>query len=203
MKILHLFYNLMNLYGEYANTLALQRELEKSGIAAVIEKQTAGDKLDFSGADFIYIGSGTEKNQKTALEALKPFKEELSAALKQAVVLATGNAFEMFGKKITDKSGREYEGLGFFDFSATEGEKRIVTDSVCEFDGCEIIGFVNKASEIKGVKNPLFKVKQGAGNAENDAFEGIRDGNFYGTHLIGPLLIRNKTMLDYFANLLK
>ncbi len=205
MKILHLFHNLMNLYGEYANTLALARELENSGVLVEIEKQSVGDKFDFSNADLIYIGSGTEKNQKAALEELKPYKAELSAALDRgAVVLATGNSFELFGKKITDKKGREFEGLGFFDFTVTESDKRTVTDSLCEFDGKEIIGFVNKASEISGIKNPLFAVKQGAGNSKDDAFaEGIHEGNFYGTHIIGPLLIRNRSMAEYFANLLK
>lgn len=205
MKILHLFHDLMNLYGEYANTLALARELENSGVSVEIEKLSVGDKFDFSDADFIYIGSGTEKNQKVALEELKPYKTELSAALERgAVVLATGNSFELFGEKITDKSGKDFEGLGFFDFTVTESDKRTVTDSVCEFDGKEIIGFVNKASEITGIKNPFFSVKQGAGNNKDDASsEGVREGSFYGTHIIGPLLIRNKSMAEYFANLLK
>lgn len=205
MKILHLFHNLMNLYGEYANTLALKRELENRGVSVTLEKQSVGDKIDFSDADFIYIGSGTEKNQKVALEALKPLKNELSAAMKRgAILLATGNSFEMFGKKITDKNGAEYEGLGFFDFTTTESDKRTVTDSLCEFNGSEIIGFVNKASEIFGITKPFFTVKQGAGNNKNETTaEGIIDGNFYGTHIIGPLLIRNKAVAEYFANLLK
>ena len=205
MKILHLFHNLMNLYGEYANTLALKRELENRGVSVTLEKQSVGDKIDFSDADFIYIGSGTEKNHKVALEVLKPLKNELREAMNRgAIVLATGNSFEMFGKKITDKNGTEHEGLGFFDFTTTESDKRTVTDSLCEFNGSEIIGFVNKASEIFGITKPFFTVKQGAGNNKNETTaEGIIDGNFYGTHIIGPLLIRNKTVAEYFANLLK
>ena len=205
MKILHLFHNLMNLYGEYANTLALKRELENRGVSVTLEKQSVGDKIDFSDADFIYIGSGTEKNQKVALEVLKPLKNELREAMNRgAIVLATGNSFEMFGKKITDKNGAEFEGLGFFDFTTTESDKRTVTDSLCESNGSEIIGFVNKASEIFGITKPFFAVKQGAGNNKNEtATEGIIDGNFYGTHIIGPLLIRNKAVAEYFANLLK
>lgn len=204
MKIVHLFHNLMNLYGEYANVLALKRELENNGISVVVEEQSVGDKIDLADADFIYIGSGTEKNQKAALEAVRPYKNALSAALERgAVVLATGNSFEMFGSKITDKNGRDYEGLGFFDFTVTESDKRTVTDSICAFNGGEIIGFVNKASEISGVKNPLFSVKQGAGNSSEDvANEGVHDGNFYGTHIIGPLLIRNNAVAKYFAELL-
>lgn len=204
MKIVHLFHNLMNLYGEYANVLALKRELENNGISVVVENQSVGDKIDLADADFIYIGSGTEKNQKAALDAVRPYKNELSAALERgAVVLATGNSFEMFGSKITDKNGRDYEGLGFFDFTVTESDKRTVTDSICGFNGGEIIGFVNKASEISGVKNPLFSVKQGAGNSSEDAAnEGVHEGNFYGTHIIGPLLIRNNAVAKYFAELL-
>lgn len=204
MKIVHLFHNLMNLYGEYANVLALKRELENNGISVVVEEQSVGDKIDLADADFIYIGSGTEKNQKAALEAVRPYKNALSAALERgAVVLATGNSFEMFGSKITDKNGRDYEGLGFFDFTVTESDKRTVTDSICAFNGGEIIGFVNKASEISGVKNPLFSVKQGAGNSSEDAAnEGVHEGNFYGTHIIGPLLIRNNAVAKYFAELL-
>ena len=68
MKILHLFDDLMNLYGEYANTLALQRAVSEKGRAAEIERRSVGDELSFSEYDFIYIGSGTEKNQKVALE---------------------------------------------------------------------------------------------------------------------------------------
>ena len=110
MKILHLFHNLMNLYGEYANVLALKRELENRGVSVTVEKQSVGDKIELSDVDFIYIGSGTEKNQKVALGALKPLKDELSAAMERgAVVLATGNSFEMFGKKITDKKNNRKE----------------------------------------------------------------------------------------------
>ena len=31
MKILHLYYDIMNLYGEYANVCALERIIENSG----------------------------------------------------------------------------------------------------------------------------------------------------------------------------
>lgn len=203
MKILHLFHDLMNLYGEYANTLALQRALSEKGKPAEIEQLSIDDELDFSEYDFIYIGSGTEKNQKVALEYLRPYADALKSALDGGkVLLATGNSFEMFGAKITDRYGKEFVGLNFFDFTVTEGERRIVEDITADFDGCKVIGFINKASMIEGVTDPLFVIKQGAGNSESAPnVEGIRSGSFYGTHIIGPLLIRNKCMADYFADI--
>lgn len=204
MKILHLFYDLMNLYGEYANTLALQRAVSEKGRAAEIERLSVGDfldTLDFSDYDFIYIGSGTEKNQKAALEYLRPYTEQLKSALESGkIILATGNSFEMFGDSITDRSGVKHEGLKLFGFTVTEGAERIVEDVTADLDGERVIGFINKASQIDGVKNPFFVIKQGVGNSEaSPNAEGIQAGSFYGTHLIGPLLIRNKNMAEYFA----
>lgn len=204
MKILHLFHDLMNLYGEYANTLALQRAVSEKGRAAEIEKLSVGDPLDFSEYDFIYIGSGTEKNQKVALDYLRPYTEQLKSALESGkTILATGNSFEMFGDSITDRDGVKHEGLKLFGFTVTEGVERIVEDVTADLDGEKVIGFINRASRIDGVKNPFFVIKQGAGNSESSPnVEGIQAGSFYGTHIIGPLLIRNKNMAEYFAEML-
>lgn len=204
MKILHLFHDLMNLYGDYANVLALERALAQKGEEVEITRRSVGDSMYFSEFDFIYIGSGTERNQKVALEYLLNSGEALKNAVDGgAVILATGNSFEMFGRKITDREKKVHEGLGLFDFITEEGAERIVTDSVAEFEGRELIGFVNKASSIYGVEEPLFTVKQGAGNNPGEASaEGIHVGSFYGTHIIGPLLIRNPFMAEYFADLL-
>lgn len=202
MKILHLFHDLMNLYGDYANVLALEHALVQKGEAVEIIRQSVDDKLDFD-ADLIYIGSGTERNQKVALEYLTPYANELKSALEHTILLATGNSFEMFGAKITDRSDKEYTGLGIFDFTVKEGTERIVTDSVVEFEGKKLIGFVNKASQIYGDVKQFFTVKQGAGNSDSSPkVEGVHDGNFFGTHIIGPLLIRNPIIAEYFVNML-
>lgn len=202
MKILHLFHDLMNLYGEYANTLALQRAVSEKGRAAEIEKLSVGDELDFSEYDFIYIGSGTEKNQKVALEYLRPYTEQLKSALESGkIILATGNSFEVFGDHIIDRDGVKHEGLKLFGFTVTEGAERIVEDVIADLDGEKVIGFINKASQIDGVNNPLFLIKQGVGNSESSpSAEGIQAGSFYGTHIIGPLLIRNKIMAEFLAD---
>lgn len=192
----------MNLYGDYANILALERALVQRGETVEIIRQSVGDKLDFD-ADFIYVGSGTERNQKVALEYLTPYVDELKSALERTILLATGNSFEMFGAKITDRDGKEYTGLGIFDFTVKESAERIVADSVVKFDGNTLIGFVNKASRIHGDVKHFFTVKRGAGNSdESPNVEGVHDGNFFGTHIIGPLLIRNPVIAEYFANLL-
>jgi len=43
---------------------------------------------------------------------------------------------------------------------------------------------------------------EGCGNTADDKNEGIQEGNFYGTHLIGPVLVRNPALLQHFVELL-
>lgn len=205
MKIVHLFADLCNLYGDYGNVCALKRALESKGETVEVVYQTVDDTIDLTDADFVYIGSATERNQKVAMEYLLPFCDSIKKALdKGTVMLATGNSFEIFGKSVTDSDGTKHDGLSLFPYETTEGKERIVTDSLCSTELCDgdIIGFINKASYTSGADSPMFSVKQGSGNDKGDANEGVHYGSFYGTHLIGPLLIRNPKLCDAFTDML-
>ena len=59
MKILHLYHDIMNLYGEYANVAALKRMLEKNNVSFEIDTLSVNDTLQLLDYDFIYVGSGT------------------------------------------------------------------------------------------------------------------------------------------------
>ena len=205
MRIIHLFADLCNLYGDYGNVCGLKRALENKGQNVEVEYQSIDDAIDISGADLVFIGSATERNQKVALNYLQSYKDNIKTALDNGtVILATGNSFEIFGQSVTDCDGTKHEGLSFFPYETVEGKERIVTDSLCDTSLCDgdIIGFVNKASLITGATSPLFDVKQGSGNGKDDNKEGVHYGNFYGTHLIGPVLIRNPQLCEYFADML-
>ena len=205
MRIIHLFADLCNLYGDFGNECGLKRALDNKGLNVEIEYQSIDDEIDVSGADFVFIGSATERNQKVALNYLQSYKDNIKTALDNGtVILATGNSFEIFGQSVTDCDGIKHEGLSFFPYETVEGKERIVTDSLCTtlLCGGDIIGFVNKASLTTGATSPLFDVKQGSGNSKDDNKEGVHYGNFYGTHLIGPVLIRNPQLCEYFADML-
>lgn len=205
MRIIHLFADLCNLYGDYGNVCGFKRALENKGQNVEVEYQSIDDEIDVSGADFVFIGSATERNQKVALDYLQSYKDNIKTALDNGtVILATGNSFEIFGQSVTDCDGIKHEGLSFFPYETVEGKERIVTDSLCATSLCggDIIGFVNKASLTAGATSPLFDVKQGSGNSKDDNKEGVHYGNFYGTHLIGPVLIRNPQLCEYFADIL-
>lgn len=203
MKILHLYHDLMNLYGEYANVAALERILEKNGIAYETDTLSIEDEVKLDGYDFIYVGSGTESNQTIILSHLKKLREEFCKAMEEGrFILMTGNSFEVLGKEIREEDGRKIPGLGIFDFQVTRQKKtRNTGDAVFLMEGKEkpLVGFINKCSTIEGIKTPLFQVEMGMGNAKNDSFEGLYYKNLYGTHLTGPIFIKNPYFLMDFA----
>lgn len=204
-RILHLYYDIMNLYGEYGNVSALVRYLKEQGAEVSVDRLTVGDTPDFCSYDLVYIGSGTERKQLFVLEDIRRHAESIKNALDAGVIfLATGNSFELFGKTLTAADGTVHDGLSLFGLTVTLGEKRILGDVIYRSDICEkpFVGFINRASVITGVKHPLFTVVHGIGNSENDNSEGICEGSFYGTHLTGPCLVKNPHMAEYFVRLL-
>ena len=177
----------MNLYGEYANVLAMRDMIIKSGELCAVEKKSYGENVNFSDYDFVYIGSGTERGQKSVLADYLPRRDGFRAYVESGkAALLTGNSFEMLGKTITDCDGKSYSGLGLFDFTVTEQNKtRNTADAVftADFLSSPLVGFINKCSEIKGIDEPMFTVKLGLGNCSDSNGEGVRVNNLFCTHL--------------------
>lgn len=201
MKIVvgHLFYDLLNLYGESGNILALKKALEDKNIEVEIKQISINDELDLDELDYIYIGSGTENNQIIALEYLKKYKSNIIEAINNnKFFLATGNAIELFGKEIVIDENVKIEAVGAFDYYTIRTKNRIVSECCFEFEenNNKIIGFTNHQGIIKYIKSPLF-VKYKEDSDEILLEDGIHEKNFFGTYVIGPLLVRNPEFLEY------
>jgi CobQ-like glutamine amidotransferase family enzyme len=196
----------MNLYGDIGNVFILCHHLKKCGVNVTLEKKSLKEKIIFSEYNAIYIGSGTERNQKIALHNLKNYRDEILKTIERGTpFLATGNSFEVFGSKIHSASGEIFDGLSILKFDTTEyNDKRIAENGVYETEFCSepLVGFINTCSEIRGIDNHLLKVKMGPGDFPNSLFEGVRYFNFFGTHLIGPILVRNPYFLKKFIEII-
>ncbi|MEG2311699.1 MAG: hypothetical protein RSB72_03280, partial [Bacilli bacterium] len=77
MKIAYLYYDFLNLYGEVGNIKIITNVLKENKIKYEVLYLSLNDKLEFDKYDFVYIGSGTEKNQKIALEHLLQYQADL------------------------------------------------------------------------------------------------------------------------------
>ena len=187
IKVLHLYYDLLNLYGEQGNILALKRAFKNQNVEIEVDYLSVQDKIDFKKYDLVYLGSGSTENLLIALEDIKRHKKELKKYIEsKKVLLATGNSYLLFGQKINN-----LDALGIFDYYAASSEK-MAHESLMElYQEKDVIGFQNREFIVNNKKNHLFKVKEGLCDNLKSEYEGYHEYNFYGTFVIGPLLIRN------------
>ena len=171
IKVLHLYYDLLNLYGEQGNILALKRAFKNQNIDIEVDYLSVQDKIDFKKYDLVYLGSGSTENLLIALEDIKRYKKELKKYIEsKKVLLATGNSYLLFGQKINNM-----DALGIFDYYAVSSEK-MAQESLMElYQEKDIIGFQNREFIVNNKKNHLFKVKNGICDNLKSEYEGYHE----------------------------
>ena len=160
IKIAHLYYDLMNYFGEQGNITALKSAIKYADVKVSVDTLSIDDKIDFNAYDIFYIGMGSKINQELVRKDILKYKNDI--------------------KKIIDKKM----------FIARE---QVFKTDLIDYP---IIGFQNRESTNDIKENYLFEVIKGTGNDESIDVEGIHINNFFGTYLIGPLLIRNPYFKD-------
>lgn len=204
LKFIHFYPDLMNLYGSYANVSALKRYLERLGCAVTVETVAPGAEAGIAGADFLYMGAGTERRQKFALADFLRFGGAVKAAAEAgAPMLFAGTAMELLGETITDSAGKVYEGVGLGGFASVQGPRRFVGDVYGHTDlyPDAVVGFMNKCSVVTGVETPLLTgLDMGIGNEGEKSPEGFLYRNVVGSELTGPILVKNPRLLDWMAS---
>ena len=149
------------------------------------------------------MGAGTERRQKAVLNAAASLGAQLKAAVEDgAVLLFTGNAMETLGASVTDAAGKVWPGYGLAVFTTAETDRRDPGDVVAESSlwDTPAVGFMNKCSATHGITSPMFsELPLGFGNEAEHGPEGYVSGNVFGTHLTGPVLVKNPQMLDFFV----
>lgn len=204
INIIHLYPDLLNLYGDKGNIACLKTRLSERGIGAnVIEVTSKSDDFDIESADIIFLGGGSDREQEIVCGLLKEKAEQLKAYIENdGVLLATCGGFQMLGNYYMT-SGGKVDGLGVLDISAEYNEKRLIGNVVLEsgWVSQKIVGFENHPTRTDiGGYAPLGKVVVGCGNTDDDGYEGLIYNNTIATNLHGPLLPKNPMVCDYLLN---
>ncbi len=203
LKILHLYPDLLNLYGDNGNITALKYRLEKRGIKANIKTVLTGDEPDFSGVDIVFIGGGSDREVSLVNKKLSNKKEDLkSYAENGGVLLAVCGGYQMLGESFVINS-EKFKGLGILKISSKELKTRMTGNIICECDmiNSKVAGFENHLSVTDiGTHKPFSKVIKGFGNDGKSGYEGVVYKNVIGTYLHGPLLPKNPKFTDYIIS---
>jgi len=201
LRLIHFYPDLMSLYGSYANLSVLQRRLEAMGNTVTVDLIRPGESRDISGADFLFMGAGTERAQKAALaDFLLHYGNDVRFSAEDGVtMLFAGNSMELLGRTITDADGKDYDGIGLACFTTVQGKRRMVEDVYGQTDLYPeaVVGFMNKCSIIAGVETPLItSMAMGFGNEGINTPEGFHWKNVFASQLTGPILVKNPCLLD-------
>ena len=204
IEVLYPEYN--NLYGDRGNCEYLKKKLSLAGYdVEIIETSLYNEPAFVNGqVDFLLISPCQEKHQLFEIEQLKKYSDAVKSRIENGgIILATGNAFELFGQYIENDKGEKTECLGFYPYYAKQFSKLRYNDSsVGEFDGMELVGFKNLLSHSYGENpKPFLNMKKGAGMNPDSKIEGIHDNNLFATYHTGPILPLNPQFTDYLIKI--
>ena len=206
LNIVHLFPELLNLYGDGGNVMTLRRRCEWRNIPVQVTEVGMGDSIDFSSADIVFIGGGADREQLIVKDAMMSRKADLSSYVADAgVLLAVCGGYQFLGHHYA-MDDVVVDGLGIVDMETVRGEGRLIGNAVVQSDISDIpvIGFENHGGRTtlgSGVA-PFGRVlAQTRGNNGEDGTEGLRYRNVIATYSHGPLLPKNPRVADALIEL--
>lgn len=201
LRIAHLYPELLNLYGDSGNILVLRKRLEWRHLACDVREVFVGEKADLSRTDIVFIGGGSDRDQKIVCEKLLAQREELVAFVEDGgVLLAVCGGYQLLGHSYA-MGDEEVRGLSLVDFYTDRGSPRLIGNIGVQsrIASEPIVGFENHGGRTHlgaGVE-PLGSVLFGWGNDGESGHEGCMYKNVIGTYVHGPLLPKNPGVADY------
>lgn len=206
IKILYLYPDMLELYGDYGNIQVLKYRIESRGYSAIIDRYSIGDTApDFCDYDIVFAGGGADNEQSILAEDLVKYKDNIKQAIDNGVFfLLICGAYQLFGKYYKGVEGNIIPGLEIFDYyteAINDRKKRCIGNIVIDVNlngiNTKVIGFENHGGQTFNITKPFGKVLFGNGNKFEDTEEGFFNKNVIATYLHGPLLSKNPELSDY------
>lgn len=209
LKLLYLYPDMLELYGDYGNIQVLKYRMEKRGINLIVDRYTIGDKApDFTSYDIVFAGGGADNEQSILSTDLIKYKDNIKEAIDSKVFfLLICGSYQLFGKYYKGVEGNVIPGLEVFDYytvAQPDRKKRCIGNIVLKVKlgdiETNVIGFENHGGQTFDIDAPFGKVLYGNGNKFGDSEEGFFKENVIATYLHGPLLSKNPVLADYIIS---
>jgi CobQ-like glutamine amidotransferase family enzyme len=203
LKILWMYHDLMDLYGDKGNLLVLKERAEQRGIEVQLDTCTLNEEKDCRDYDLFFLGGGADREQNLIYEDLLKRKTHIQQAMdeKTAFLLICGG-YQLFGQYYKDQDGKQVNGLGFFDYYTVAGDRdhrcigNIAITATIDQETFEAVGFENHGGQTQNVSSPLGNVLSGHGNTYDGGLEGFINDQVLATYMHGPLLPKNPKIAD-------
>jgi CobQ-like glutamine amidotransferase family enzyme len=211
INICHLYPDLLNLYGDRGNIIALNKRCQWRNFKVNIYNISINEKLDAEKYDIFFLGGGQDYEQEIIqTDFLKNKGKEIINAIENfKTFLCICGGYQLLGKyyKTNDK---EIKFLSALDLWTIAGKKRMIGNTAYECNflktnnfNSTIVGFENHSGKTYlGEKvSPLAKVIKGNGNNGEDGYEGAIYKNVLCSYSHGSLLPKNPNLTDYILSI--
>ena len=201
LRIVHMYPELLNLYGDSGNMLVLAHRLKQRQIPSEIVEVHVGDSISLSSADIVFIGGGSDREQKIVCSALQTFRDELAAYVEDGGVLAAVcGGYQLLGHYYL-LDDEKIKGLSLVDLYTDRGTPRLIGNIAIKSSICPhpIVGYENHGgrTHLAGDITPLGVVEYGHGNDGETGYEGCLYKHVLGTYIHGPLFPKNPGVADF------
>ncbi|MGE3962354.1 MAG: type 1 glutamine amidotransferase [Dehalococcoidia bacterium] len=205
IRVVTLYDDVMNVYADRGNLLAVQHRAAKRGIGVEAIAASLGDRMPET-PDLVLIGGGQDREQRRIAEELCGHGPTLRAWADEGVaMLAVCGGFQLFGRWYRDTSGVTLAGAAVFDVTTVApgpGAERSIGDILVRSTiGAigEVVGFENHGGRtyLGPSAEPFATVEYGRGNNGADGTEGAVSRSAIGTYLHGSVLPKNPRLLDW------
>ena len=200
LRIGHLYPDLMSIYGDRGNVLALAQRARWRDIAVELRAFTAGMSIDPDWADVWFFGGGQDQGQDIVGADLGgPNGEALRRSLDGgAAALTICGGYQLLGHEYVPETGPSIPGLGVLDVTTRAGRERFVGNLVVDTPDGQLVGFENHSGRtyLGPRAKPLGTVVVGHGNNGEDKTEGAVQGRIVGTYSHGSCLPKNPWLAD-------
>lgn len=221
LTIGYLFPDLMNIYGDNGNIIALKKRAEWRGIQILIKNFSIENKLSEGEADILFFGGGQDQAQELVSRDLtssikgKVIKTEVERGVP---LLSICGGYQLLGEYYQPHNKPKLPGVRIFPAYTVAGEKRMIGNVIVKSHESLaisleqgkshdyrlktkdfLVGFENHSGKTFLYKEaqPLGKIITGFGNNSEDKTEGCIYKNAIGTYLHGPLLPKNPHLTDW------
>lgn len=204
LHICHLYPDILNLYGDRGNIIAMRRRLQARGVFVFVDECSIGQKLDVDKYDVFFIGGGQDFEQEVLLRDLGGGKAgEIRRAVEdEKVFLAICGGYQMLGQYYKTWDGRQLDFIGALDLYTQGAKERMIGNYMFQTGpdsgDALVVGFENHSGKTylgEGVR-PLGTIVAGCGNNGEDGTEGARYKNVFATYSHGSLLPKNPVLCD-------
>ena len=205
LRIVHLYPDALNLYGDGGNIASLSKRCTWRGIPARVDQVLMGTELDLTDADIVLLGGGADRDQLAVCRELQGQRQKIADYVANGgVLLAICGGYQLLGHYYMMGSER-VEGLHVLDIETTAGDTRLIGNVAIESPVCEepIVGFENHAGRtvLGAGEKPLGRaLVHGTGNNGEDGGEGVLHDGVVGTYLHGPILPKNPGLTDWLIS---